>query len=92
MRSGMKRRLFAVGGEGRARRFAAGLAAAALTIGVVAPLAGLPGEAAQAAPDDVIAAGRVFADFDGDGAFDADPSDGFEEHGVGAVTVTVSPV
>ena len=90
MRSGMKRRLFAVGGEGRARRFAAGLAAAALTIGVVAPLAGLPGEAAQAAPDDVIAAGRVFADFDGDGAFDADPSDGFEEHGVGAVTVTVT--
>lgn len=44
----------------------------------------------SAAPEDVIAAGRVFEDHDGDGAFDDDATDGFLERGVGNVTVTVT--
>ncbi|MEU4388761.1 SdrD B-like domain-containing protein [Promicromonospora sp. NPDC023805] len=45
---------------------------------------------ASAAPDDVIAAGQVWEDNDGDGAHDEDGSDGFLEQGVGNVTVTVT--
>ncbi|PZR55340.1 hypothetical protein DNL40_02935 [Xylanimonas oleitrophica] len=64
----------------------------ALTAGmVVAPLVpGVPDPPASAAPEDVIAAGRVFADYDGDGVYDEDPQGGFVEHGVDGVTVTVT--
>jgi hypothetical protein len=45
---------------------------------------------AQAAPEDVVAAGRVFADFDGDGLYDGTQTEGLREQGIGNVTVTVT--
>ncbi|MFC7404780.1 DUF5979 domain-containing protein, partial [Georgenia alba] len=68
-------------------RFAAGTVAAVLlgTLGLT-PLA----PTAEAAPEDVIAGGRVFEDNDGNGEFDDDASDGYRERGIGNVTVTVT--
>ncbi|WP_261166238.1 DUF5979 domain-containing protein [Microbacterium sp. Marseille-Q6965] len=72
------------------RRAPAGLTALALAAGLLLPVAGVGASPASAAPDDVIAAGRVFTDYDGDGVFDDDASDGYREHGIRGVLVTVT--
>ncbi|MBE1877858.1 SdrD B-like domain-containing protein [Myceligenerans pegani] len=61
--------------------------ALALAAVMIVPAAVPP---ASAAPGDVIAAGQVWEDNDGDGLYDGDDSDGFLEQGVGNVTVTVT--
>lgn len=76
----------ALGRRAPARRPAAATAVLTLLAGLLLPVAA----PAQAASEDVIAAGRVFADYDGDGVYDTDPDDGFVEHGVHGVAVTVT--